>query len=76
MRLASPYALSLLLLVPLIFALRQRQQHTVAVRYSSITDLAALSPSLATRLRWILPVLRALALVLCIVALARPQRGH
>ena len=52
----------------LLLALRQRQQHTVAIRYSSLTDLAALSPSLATRLRWILPVLRALALVLLIVS--------
>jgi len=75
MRLASPYALSLLLFVPLLLALRQRQQHTVAVRYSSIADLTALSPSLATRLRWLLPLLRTLALVLCILALARPQRG-
>jgi Ca-activated chloride channel family protein len=45
------------------------------VRYSSIADLVALSPSLATRLRCILPCLRILALVLCILALARPQRG-
>lgn len=75
MRLVSPYALVLLLLVPILLVLQQRRQHTVAVRYASLTDLAALSPSLATRLRWLLPVLRALALVLCIVALARPQYG-
>lgn len=75
MKLASPYALVLLLLVPVLLWLRRRQQCTVAVRYSSIADLAALSPSLATRLRWILPCLRTLALVLCIIALARPQRG-
>jgi len=75
MRLASPYALLLLLFVPMLLYRRQQQQYTVAVRYSSIADLAALSPSLATRLRWVLPCLRALALVLCILALARPQRG-
>jgi Ca-activated chloride channel homolog len=75
MRLASPYALILLLLVPLLLALRRRQQYTAAIRYSSIADLIALAPSLATRLRWLLPCLRTLALVLCIVALARPQRG-
>jgi Ca-activated chloride channel family protein len=75
MRLASPYALFLLLFVPVLVYLRQRQQYTVAVRYSSIADLAALSPSLATRLRWVLPCLRTLALVLGILALARPQRG-
>ena len=75
MRLASPYALLLLLLVPIILALRRRQQYTVAVRYSSIADVAALAPSLTTRWRWILPCLRTLALVLCIIALARPQQG-
>jgi Ca-activated chloride channel homolog len=75
MRLASPYALLLLLFVPVLFYLRQQQQYTVALRYSSIADLAALAPSLATRLRWVLPCLRTLALVLCILALARPQRG-
>jgi Ca-activated chloride channel homolog len=75
MRLASPYALLLLLFVPILLYLRRQQRYSVAVRYSSITDLVALSPSLATRLRWVLPGLRTLALVLCILALARPQRG-
>jgi Ca-activated chloride channel family protein len=75
MRLASPYALILLLFVPVLLYLRQQQQYTVALRYSSIADLAALAPSLASRWRWVLPCLRALALVLCILALARPQRG-
>jgi Ca-activated chloride channel family protein len=75
MRLASPYALLLLLFVPVLLYLGQQQRSSVAVRYSSIADLVALSPSLATRLRCILPCLRILALVLCILALARPQRG-
>jgi Ca-activated chloride channel family protein len=75
MRLASPYALLFLLCVPVLLYLRQRQRHSVAVYYSSIADLVALSPSLATRLRWVLPCLRTLALLLCILALARPQRG-
>ena len=75
MRLASPYALLILLLVPILLYLYQQQRSSVAVRYSSIADLVALSPSLATRLRWVLPGLRTLALVLCILALARPQRG-
>jgi Ca-activated chloride channel family protein len=75
MSLASPYALIFLLCVPVLLYLRQRQRYSVAVRYSSIADLVALSPSLATRLRWVLPCLRTLALLLCILALARPQRG-
>jgi Ca-activated chloride channel homolog len=75
MRLASPYALLLLLFVPVLLYRRHQQRYSVAVRYSSIADLVALSPSLATRLRWVLPCLRTLALLLCILALARPQRG-
>jgi Ca-activated chloride channel family protein len=75
MRLASPYALLLLLLVPVLLYLYQQQRYSVAVRYSSIADLLVLSPSLATRLRWLLPCLRTLALLLCILALARPQQG-
>jgi Ca-activated chloride channel family protein len=75
MRLASPYALLLLFVVPVLLYLWQRQRSSVAVRYSSITDLLPLAPSLATRLRWVLPGLRTLALLLCILALTRPQRG-
>jgi Ca-activated chloride channel family protein len=75
MRLASPYALALLLLVPVLLYLRQRQSSNVAVRYASLADLTALPVSLAARMRWVLPALRTLALVLCILALARPQRG-
>lgn len=75
MRLASPYALVLLLVVPLLLYLRQRQHHTTAVRYSSVQALVSLPPSLRMRCLWLLPALRGLALVLCIVALARPQKG-
>src|SRR5262252_737254 len=75
MRLASPYALLLLLFVPALLYLRHQRRYSVAVRYSSIIAFVALSPSLALRLRWVLPCLRTLALVLCILALARPQSG-
>src|ERR1051325_3948217 len=75
MRLASPYALLLLVFVPVLLYLRQRQRYSVAVRYSSIAGRVVPSPSLATRLRWVLPGLRTLALLLCLLALARPQRG-
>jgi Ca-activated chloride channel family protein len=48
MRLASPYALILLFFVPVLLYLCQQQWYSVAVRYSAIADLVALSPSLAT----------------------------
>jgi Ca-activated chloride channel family protein len=75
MRLADPYALLLLLLVPLLFLLRRRQQRLAAISYSAIQELKSLSPSVVTRLYQALPLLRALVLILCIVALARPQEG-
>lgn len=75
MRFASPSALALLLLVPLLLYLCQRRPYSVAIRYSSVATLTGLAPSLMLRLRWLLPALRTLALLLGIVALARPQHG-
>jgi hypothetical protein len=72
-RLANPYALLLLLLTPLLYFLRWRWQRPAAIAYSSIQELAALSPSWRTRLRRALPVLRALVLSLCVLALAQPR---
>ena len=74
-RLANPYALLLLLLMPLLYFLRWRWQRPAAIAYSSIQELAALPPSWMTRLRRALPVLRAVVLSLCVLALARPQWG-
>ncbi len=75
MRLADPYALFLLLLVPLLLFFSRRRQHPAAISYPSIEILTDLPPSLMTSLRRALPWLRALVLLLCIVALARPQLG-
>ncbi|MGE3536275.1 MAG: VWA domain-containing protein [Candidatus Tectimicrobiota bacterium] len=75
MRWASPYALALLLLLPGLFYLWQRQRYTVAIHYSSLSDLSGLAPSLMMRLRWLLPALRLLTLLLGVLALARPQHG-
>jgi Ca-activated chloride channel family protein len=74
MRLASPYALLLLLLIPVFVVLRQRQRPTT-IAYSALQDLVVLPSSLMTRVHRALPGLRALVLGLCIVALARPQQG-
>jgi Ca-activated chloride channel family protein len=75
MRFATPYALLLLLLVPLLLWWRHRHRRPAAIAYSSVQGLAAVPPSLLTRLRRAMPLLRALILVLGIVALARPQQG-
>lgn len=75
MTLGSPLALLGLLLVPLVLFLSRRRRRPAAIDYSALHDLATLPRSFATRLREALPLLRALALVLCVAALARPQQG-
>jgi Ca-activated chloride channel family protein len=74
MRLAYPYALLGLLLLPGLLVLQRRQQPS-AISFPAIQELAALPPSMMTRLRRLLPWLRAVVLILVMVALARPQQG-
>lgn len=77
-RFASPWLL-LLLLVPLgiiIYSIRNRSQNAVStLQYSDLRLTTHLSPSIRQRLRFLLPVLRLTALILLILALARPQSG-
>ncbi|MCB0210022.1 MAG: VWA domain-containing protein [Anaerolineae bacterium] len=77
-RFASPWLL-LLLLIPLgivIQRIRSRSQLTVStLQYSDLRLTTHLAPSIRQRLRFILPVLRLIALILLIVAVARPQSG-
>ena len=70
-----PRALLLLLAIPLVIYLALRWRRPAAVAYSAVAAFAGLSPSPTERLRRALPVLRALALGLCVIALARPQSG-
>ncbi|HPD28360.1 MAG TPA: BatA domain-containing protein [Phycisphaerae bacterium] len=71
---ANPHALWLVLLVPLYLFVLRRRPVTAALRYPSVRNLKRLPKSLRQRCRILLPVLRALALLLLIVALARPVR--
>lgn len=75
MRLASPWFLVLVLLIPLVLRARRRGRDA-AVRYPSLAALHAVAPAGAGRRRAVLVVLRALALGLIAVALARPQLGN
>ena len=75
MRLVNPLALFLLVLVPLLLYLRHRRQQPAVISYPTLQDLRRLPRSFAVWLHRALPVLRALALILCVVALARPQWG-
>jgi Ca-activated chloride channel family protein len=75
MRLADPLALLLLLLLPPLLWWVSRGRAPVGVAYPATGELARLRPSWPARLRRALPWLRALVLILAIVALARPQWG-
>jgi Ca-activated chloride channel family protein len=75
MRLADPEALLLLLLVPPLLWWIRRRALPVGMGYPALGDLVASRPSWRTRLRAAMPWLRALVLILTIVAIARPQWG-
>jgi len=71
----SPQVLWLLLLVPaaLVWALVERRRRAV-LRFSGTTLLARHGRGLRPYFLWMPPTLRALALLLVVVALARPQQ--
>ena len=74
---ASPYLLLLLFAVPLVVWLGcVRRRVKAAVLYSSTESFHGIKPSLMYRLRHLPAVLRCVALVLIVVALARPQKGQ
>ncbi|MCL4221717.1 MAG: VWA domain-containing protein [Phycisphaerales bacterium] len=76
-RFAWPWVMVLLLLVPLALWRPRRAQHGGAM-HTRHDLLAEVGRSWRTRLIWLPPMLRAICLVLCTFALARPQKllGH
>lgn len=75
MRLAAPWWLLALVLLPLLLAWRRRPARA-AVRYPSLAVLRAVAPAGGGRRRWLLGALRVLVLACLVFALARPQRGN
>jgi Ca-activated chloride channel family protein len=75
MQLYSPYALLLLLVVPLLAYLILRKKRTAAVRFSYISDIKRCPVSLRLRLRPSLAAARLVCLALLVIALARPREG-
>ncbi len=72
MNLANPEALLLLLVIPLLWHLRRLKRRPAAIGFSDVSGLATLA--LPDRRR-LLPAMRIIAAVCCIVAVARPQFG-
>ena len=75
MQLYSPWALLLLLLVPVMAYLMLRKKGTAAVRFPSLVDMRNCPLSWRIRLRPLLKAARLICIVLLITALARPRKG-
>jgi len=74
-RLASPWFLLLLGLLPLLLPWGRRSDRQASVRFPTLSTLRALRPAGAGGRRAILGLLRAAGLILIVFALARPQLG-
>lgn len=75
MQLYSPWALILLLVLPVMAYLMMRRKGTAAVRFPSLVDMKNCMISWRIRFRPLLTVARLLCVALLIVALARPRKG-
>ena len=80
MRFHDPWALVLLVLIPLLFVWRWRAGYGAAVRYPSLSLLRGLPTGGRQRWRWVVPVVRGLVLVLLSLpwpgpSSARPRAG-
>jgi Ca-activated chloride channel family protein len=77
MTFSDPYLLLLLLALPLLLLLKRRSGDAATPgRFSSVTLLAGFRPTWRLRYRWLPTAIRATALALLVVALARPQTGQ
>ncbi|RMG18696.1 MAG: VWA domain-containing protein [Deltaproteobacteria bacterium] len=71
---ARPFALLLLVAVPYVLvAMWLYRRRTPRLRFPSSHLAEGLKPTLWTRLRWLPPLLRVLAVALAVLGLARPQ---
>ena len=75
MQLYSPWALLLLVLLPILAYSALRRRRSAAVKFPSLSEVEACHISWRLRLRPLLLVARLLCLSLLILALARPRKG-
>jgi len=71
----SPWALILLLVLPVMAYLMLRRKGTAAVRFPSLVDMKSCLVSWRIRCRPLLTIARLVCVALLIVALARPRKG-
>jgi len=67
--------LVLLLLIPIVWWRALREKRRPTVRFSATDTFRSIAPSWAARARFVLPLLRTLAILALVIALARPQSG-
>ncbi|OQY04817.1 MAG: hypothetical protein B6I25_06455 [Planctomycetales bacterium 4572_13] len=71
----SPWAILLLLLVPLLVIMRWKHRGSAAIKFSSVSKFRQCPISWRQRLRPLLFIARLLCVILLIMALARPRKG-
>lgn len=71
----DPLFLILILLIPVLLYVKYRRQRKTSIRFPSVGHLKVLPNSWRNKLRPVLLLLRAISLILLIIALARPQGG-
>lgn len=71
----SPWAIVLLLLVPLLIVMRLKRSSNAAIKFSSLSKFQRYSASWRQRLRPLLFITRLLCVILLVIALARPRKG-
>lgn len=76
MRFASPLFLLLLLAVPLLYWFKARKQKEPAISFPGAARISPDTASPKAKLRGYAAYLRYLALILAVIALARPQAGQ
>ena len=75
MHFESPLAFLLLLVIPVLIWFKYFRIKGGAIRFSTVKNAQAAGKSLRQRLLWLPDVIRIIAIILLITALARPQTG-
>jgi Ca-activated chloride channel homolog len=77
MSFADPYLLAALVILPIVLLIRRRVgDDSVAGDFSNLALFSGFKPTWRVRYRWVPTLVRAGAIVLLIVAIARPQRSQ